>query len=139
MFIILVLYVDDILLACSDKNLLHETKGFLSSNFDMKDLGDASYVLGIEIYRDRTRSVLGLSQRAYIDKMLKRYNMHNCSTQPTPVVKGAKFGTFKGPRNQLEIDQMKLIPYAQVCTHPNLAFVIGLLSKFHSNPGYKHR
>jgi hypothetical protein len=50
MFIILVLYVDDILLACSDKNLLHETKGFLSSNFDMKDLNDASYVLGTKIH-----------------------------------------------------------------------------------------
>jgi hypothetical protein len=53
-FIILILYVDDILLASSDKNLLFETMGFLSSNFDMKDLGDASYVLGIEIHRDRT-------------------------------------------------------------------------------------
>jgi hypothetical protein len=49
MFIILILYVDDILLASSDKNLLYETKGFLSSNFDMKELGDVSYVLGIEI------------------------------------------------------------------------------------------
>jgi hypothetical protein len=88
LFIILVLYVDDILLVCSDKNLLHETNGFLSSNFDMKDLGDASYVLGIEIHQDRTKSVLGLSQRAYIEKMLKRYNMHNCSNQPAPVVKG---------------------------------------------------
>jgi hypothetical protein len=61
MFIILVLYVDDILLACGDKNMLHETKGFLSSNFDMKDLGDASYVLDIQIHRDRTKCVLGLS------------------------------------------------------------------------------
>jgi hypothetical protein len=49
-FIILVLYVDDILLASSDKNLLCEIKGFLSSNFDMKDLADASYVLGIEMH-----------------------------------------------------------------------------------------
>ena len=49
-FIILVLYVDDILSASSDKNLLYETKEFLSLNFDMKDLGDASYVLGIEIH-----------------------------------------------------------------------------------------
>jgi hypothetical protein len=49
-FTILVLYVDDILLASSDKNMLYETKSFLSSNFDMKDLGDASYVLGIEIH-----------------------------------------------------------------------------------------
>jgi hypothetical protein len=58
-FIILILYVDDILL--SDKNVLYETKGFLSSNFDMKNLGDASYVLGIEIHRGRTKGVLGLS------------------------------------------------------------------------------
>jgi hypothetical protein len=50
MFIILVLYVDDILLASSDKNLLSETKGFLSSNFDTKSLSDASCVLGIEIH-----------------------------------------------------------------------------------------
>jgi hypothetical protein len=49
-FTILVLYVDDILLVSSDENMLYEIKGFLSSNFDMKDLGDASYVLGIEIH-----------------------------------------------------------------------------------------
>ena len=52
-FIFLVLYVDDILLTSSDVNLLLETKKFLSSNFDMKDLGEASFVLGIEIHRDR--------------------------------------------------------------------------------------
>jgi hypothetical protein len=49
----------------------------------MKDLSDDSYILGIEIHRDRTKIVLGLSQRAYIEKMHKRYNMHNCSGQPT--------------------------------------------------------
>jgi hypothetical protein len=88
MFIILILYVDNILLASSDKNLLHETKGFLSSNFDMKDLGDASYVLGIKIHRDRTKGVLGLSQKAYIEKVLKRYNLHECSTMLVPFMKG---------------------------------------------------
>jgi hypothetical protein len=74
-FIILVLYVDDILLASSDKRMLHEIKGFVSSNFDMKDFSEASYVLGIEIHRDMTKGVLGLSQRAYIEKMLKRFNI----------------------------------------------------------------
>jgi hypothetical protein len=72
MFIILVLYVDDILLASSDKNLLCETKGFILSNFNIKDLGDASYILGIEIHRDRTRGMLSLSQKAYIEKVLRR-------------------------------------------------------------------
>jgi hypothetical protein len=62
-FIFLVLYVDDILLASSDVHLLLEIKDFLSSHFDMKDLGEASYVLGIEIHRDRRKGVLGLSQK----------------------------------------------------------------------------
>lgn len=66
-YIILVLYVDDILLASNDIGLLHETKKFLTKNFEMKDLGDASFVLGIQILRDRSRGVLGLSQRSYID------------------------------------------------------------------------
>ena len=58
-FIFLVLYVDDILLASSDVSLLLETK-----KFDMKDLGEASFVLGIEIHRDRSKGVLGPSQKA---------------------------------------------------------------------------
>jgi hypothetical protein len=58
-YIFLVLYVDDILLACSDVSLLLETKKFLSSKFDMKDLGEAYFVLGIEVHRDRTKGVLG--------------------------------------------------------------------------------
>jgi hypothetical protein len=63
-FIFLVLYVDDILLASSDVHLLLETKGFLSSHFGMKDLSEASYVLRIEIHRDRRKRVLGLSQKS---------------------------------------------------------------------------
>ena len=57
----LILYVNDILLATNDKSLLHEVKQFLSKNFDMKDMGDASYVIGIKIHRDRSRYILGLS------------------------------------------------------------------------------
>jgi hypothetical protein len=64
--IFLVLYVDDILLANSDVHLLLKTKGFLSSHFDIKDLGEASYVLGIEIHQDKEKGVLGLSQKSYI-------------------------------------------------------------------------
>ena len=54
-FIFLVLYVDDILLASSDVSLLQETKKFCPQNFDLKDLGEPSFVLGIEIHRDRRK------------------------------------------------------------------------------------
>ena len=60
-FVILVLYVDNILLAANDKGMLHDVKEFLSKNFEMKDMGEASYVIGIEIFRDISQGVLGLS------------------------------------------------------------------------------
>jgi hypothetical protein len=55
--IFLVLYVDDILLASNDLGLLHDTKQFLSQNFEIKDLGEVSYVIGIEIHRDRKQRI----------------------------------------------------------------------------------
>lgn len=73
-FTFLVLYVDDILLASSYLGLLHETKLMLTKFFDMKDLGDTSFMLGIEIHIDRSHGVLSLSQRAYIDRVLERFN-----------------------------------------------------------------
>jgi hypothetical protein len=91
-YIFLILYVDDIMIASSDVNLLMETKKFLSSNFDMKYLGEASFVLGIEIHRDRRNRVLGLSQKAYIEKVLKKFSMHACSPSPAPIVKSDRFG-----------------------------------------------
>ena len=61
-YIFLVLYVDDIMLTYNDFNLLNETKSFLFGHFDMKDLGEVSYVLGIQILHDRANGVLSLSQ-----------------------------------------------------------------------------
>ena len=109
----------------------------------MKDLGEVSFVLGIEIHRDRRKRVLGLSQKAYIERILKKFSMHKCSPLPAPIVKGDRYRDFQCPRNQYEIDQIKAVPYAsavgslqyaQVCTRPDLTFVTGLLGRFQSNP-----
>ena len=143
----LILYVDDILLATNDKGLLYEVKQFLSENFDMKDMGDASYVIGIKIHRDRFQGILGLSQETYINKVLERFRMKDCSPSIAPIVKGDKFNLNQCPRNDLEREQMKNIPYAsavgslmyaQVCTRPDIAFVVGMLGRYQSNPGVDH-
>ena len=76
--IFLILHVDDILLATNNIGMLHETKIFLAKHFEMKDLGDASFVLGIQIHRDHSRLTLGLSQKSYIKKVLKRFGMQEC-------------------------------------------------------------
>jgi hypothetical protein len=69
----------------------------------MKDLSEASFVLGIEIHRDRRKGVLGLSQKTYIEKVLKKFNMHKCSSSPAPIVKDNIYGDFQCPRNQYEL------------------------------------
>jgi hypothetical protein len=71
----LVLYVDDILLIGNVVKMLKSVKEYLNSNFSMKDMGEAAYVLRIKIYRDRSRCLLALSQITYLDKVLKRFNM----------------------------------------------------------------
>jgi hypothetical protein len=101
-FIFLILYVDDILVATSDLGLLHETKRFLSMNFEMKDMGEASYVIGIEIFRDRSRRLLGLSQKAYIERVLERFGMDKCSAGDAPIQKGDKFKLMQCPQNEWE-------------------------------------
>lgn len=78
-FVILVLYVDDILLAANDMGMLRDIKKYLSKNFETKDIGEASYVIGIEIFRDRSQGLLSLSQKGFINKILKRYKMEQCS------------------------------------------------------------
>ena len=135
----LVLYVDDILLATNDKGLLHEVKQFLSKNFDMKDMGEASYVIGIKIHRDWFQGILGLSQETYINKVLERFQMKNCSPSVSPIVKGDRFNLDQCPKNDLEREQMKNIPYAsavgslmyaQVCPRPDIVFAIGKLRRY---------
>ena len=145
--IFLVLYVDDILLATNDIGLLHETKKFQSKKFEMKDLGDASFVLRIQIYRDRSRCVLGLSQKSYIEKVLKRFGMQDSKPGDTPVSKGDKFSLEQCPKNDLETKEMQKVPYAsavgslmyaQVCTCPDIAYIVGILGRYLSNPGLNH-
>jgi Reverse transcriptase (RNA-dependent DNA polymerase) len=99
-FVFLVLYVDDILLGSNDKNMMRETKKFLFKHFDIKDLGEASYVLGLKIHRDRNKGILELSQQAYIDKILKRYGMENYKPGNTPIAKGDKFSLDQFPKTE---------------------------------------
>ena len=77
MVIFLILYVDDILLIGNDVGALSTIKIWLANYFDMKDLGEASYILGIKFLRDLRNKILGLSQAAYIDKIFVKFAMHN--------------------------------------------------------------
>src|SRR3954451_14254666 len=93
----LVLYVDDILLIGNDTELLESIKSYLNNSFSMKDLGEAMYILGINIYRDRSRRLLGLSQSTYIDKVLKRFNMSEVKKGFLPLSHCIRLSETKSP------------------------------------------
>ncbi|KAG6635812.1 hypothetical protein CIPAW_11G068500 [Carya illinoinensis] len=121
-FIFLILYVDDILLASSDLGLLYETKGFLSKNFEMKDMGEVSFVIGIEILRNRKQGLLGLSQKNYIERVLERFGMKSCSSLDTLISKGDKFSLSQCPKTEWE----------------HISFAVGMLGRYQSHLGMSH-
>ncbi|GJZ07686.1 retrotransposon protein, putative, ty1-copia subclass [Tanacetum coccineum] len=93
---ILILYVDDILLMGNNIPMLQDVKSYLGRSFAMKDLGDAAYILGIKIYRDRSKRLIGLNQSAYIEKILKRFYMENSKRETIPMQEKLKLSKSQG-------------------------------------------
>ena len=145
--VFLVLYVDDILLIGNDIPILQSVKIWSGNCFSMKDLGEAAYILGIKIYRDRSRKLLGLSQSTYIDKILKRFNMHESKKGFLPMSHGVSLSKAQCPSTQDERDRMTKIPYASaigsimyamICTRPDVSYALSATSRYQSNPGESH-
>ncbi|KAL0433635.1 UNVERIFIED_CONTAM: hypothetical protein Slati_2697800 [Sesamum latifolium] len=108
----LVLYVDDILLIGNDVKMLRDIKAWLSTQLSMKDMGEASYILGIKIYRDRSRRMLGLTQSSYIEKVLKRFRMEHSKRGLLPIRHGIKLSKKQSPKTDEELKRMSDISYA---------------------------
>nr|GEY29928.1 hypothetical protein [Tanacetum cinerariifolium] len=115
--------------------------------FAMKDLEEAAYILGIKIYRDRSKRLISLCQSAYIEKILKRFYMENSKRGTIQMQEKLKFSKSQGASTPAEIWRMQNIPYASVvglimyavrCTHPDVAFAQSITSRFQHNPGDTH-
>ena len=90
-YIILALYVDDMLIVGANMAKIDRLKKQLSENFEMKDLGPVKKFLCIRISRDRFEGILNLSQEKYIEKVLSRSNVGNAKTRNTPLGTHLKF------------------------------------------------
>ncbi|KAI3677547.1 hypothetical protein L6452_36813 [Arctium lappa] len=188
--IYLFLYVDDMLIACRDCSKINRLKDRLKSEFEMKDLGEARVILGMEILRDRKSRTLRLTQKGYIQKILKRFNLDGAKLPQsltslalgifmsndgalvfhiearlgirlgyksyvlsiTILDKGLNVRTVRGCYNDCPVDDIgkaemaKILyasavgslMYAMVCTRPDLAHFVGVISRFLSNLGKSH-
>jgi hypothetical protein len=146
-YIILLLYVDDMLVAGPDMDEIKKLKKQLSREFDMKDLGAAKQILGMRINRDKQKGTLQLSQEEYIDRILKRFNMSNAKPVSTPLASHFRLSKDQSPKTEEEKDFMAKVPYASaigslmyamVCTRPDIAHAVGAVSRFMTNPGKQH-
>ncbi|KAK8708436.1 hypothetical protein V6N13_059478 [Hibiscus sabdariffa] len=139
--------VYDILIIGNDVPTLQSIKTWLSICFSMKDLGEAAYILGVKIYRDRSRRLLGLSQSTYIDKVLKRFSMEESKRGFLPIRHGISLSKEMCPSSPQERERMSQIPYASaigsimyamICTRPNISYALSMTSRYQANPGEGH-
>ncbi|GJS87004.1 NIN-like protein [Tanacetum coccineum] len=93
---------------------LQSVKDYLGKCFAMKDLGEASFILGIKIYRDRSKRLIRLGQNAYMDKILKRYKMDNSKRGHIPMQERLDLNKTQGASTPEEVKRMQNVPYALV-------------------------
>ena len=143
----LLLYVDDMLIACKSKKAVQELKAALSREFEMKDLGPARKILGMEIIRDRPNGMLHLSQGGYIKKILERYGMKDAKPAALPLAAHFSLSKTMSPQTEVEAQEMKKVPYASgvgslmyamVCCRPDIAHAVSQVSRFMAQPGREH-
>lgn len=135
------LYVDDLLFIGPDRGVIDEILDGLEKEYGVKRLGDAEYILGIQIKRLNNGSI-ALSQEAYINTLLERFKMQNARPASTPLPLGLKLYKESMP---LDPDLVKLyrsivgsLTYAMTGTRPDLAFAVGLLGRFNASCGPSH-
>lgn len=146
-FIILLLYVDDMLIVGRDSMKIEKLKQELGKSFAMKDLGPVKQILGMKITRDRQNGKLWLSQEKYIEKVLDRFNMSKAKEISTPLAGHFKLNINQCPLSEKEKAEMKSVPYASavgslmyamVCTRPDIAHAVSVVSRYLTNPGREH-
>lgn len=142
--ILVLIYVDDILIASQNRTWIEEIKHALGEIFDMKNFGLARYCLGIEI--SQSPNQITLSQREYIDNLLRRFNMAECHGVSMPMEVGMKLVDDVNNEED-EVQSKPSWPYREligalmyliVATRPDIANAVTKLAQFCNSPRKIH-
>jgi reverse transcriptase-like protein len=142
---LIAIYVDDILVAAKDKNAAAEIKDMLAQEYMITDLSIVERYLGIEIEQDPNDKSILLHQSAYIQQLLEKFGMENCSPKVTPMLRNLKLDPIHVGNNLLpeEITRYQSavggIMFLTTQTRPDIAFVTSVLSRFLTKPQEAHQ
>ena len=133
-YVIVCLYVDDMLIIGSNIKMIKTTKKMLNSKFDMKDMGVAYVILGIKIFK--TSEGYTLSQSHYVEKILSKFIKHDDRRAMTPIHPNLHlFKNIGKGISQLEYSQIiGSLMYLMNCSRPDLSYAVSRLSRYTSNP-----
>ncbi|KAG8484503.1 hypothetical protein CXB51_023752 [Gossypium anomalum] len=133
-FIYLLLYVDDMLIASKSKVEIERLKTQLNLEFEMKDLGEAKKILGMEIWRDRAHSRVSLSQKQYLRKVIQQFGMNEQTKLVSiPLASHFKLSAQLSPSTNMEREYMLQVPYSNAVVDSDYA---GDLDQRRSTTGY---
>ena len=139
---IIALYVDDVVLASNDVQMLKMEKAKLKERFEMEDLGEIHHCLSMSVRRDRAAKELTISQKTYLESVLKRFGMYDCKPVSTPMETGRKYEKLADGGTPMKTREYQAaigsLTYAAIATRPDLSSAVGVLSQFMSNPGQEH-
>jgi hypothetical protein len=138
--VVLLVYVDDILVAGPQLAAVEEVKAQLSDAFDVRDLGEARMFLGIEIERQRAARTLRISQRQHVLDLLQRHGMTACKSRTTPLEVSVQLvrATESDERVVGYAEIVGSLLYLANCTRPDIAFAVSALSRHMANPTRAH-
>ncbi|KAL0266989.1 UNVERIFIED_CONTAM: hypothetical protein PYX00_009379 [Menopon gallinae] len=145
--VILLIYVDDILLASKSLEEMNEIKELLKREFEITDLGPINTILGINIKRDSDTGNMTLTQRNYIEELIKKFGMENAKEIGTPMELNVKVSKEMSPKDENEREEMKHKPYRELigclvylskATRPDIAFAAMTLGRYCNDPGKEH-
>ena len=150
--IILAAYVDDIVIAhrCSKTEMEVGFLRELQGQFEIKDIGDLKFCLGIRIEKDEETGSVTLSQPAYIEELLEKVNLAGVRTKPTPFPPGLVLRKEDSPITEEGKHDMTLEPYCQYrslvgallylagASRPDISYAVNCLARYSANPGKAH-
>ena len=141
-FVILGVYVDDIIPVSNDPAMLKAEKAALCERFEMIDQGEIHYLLGLSIKRDRESRTLTISQPNYTEKVLRKSGMENCKPVSTPLAPGRRFQQLSASDKPFDIQTYQqaigCLTYMSTATRPDIAAAVGVLSQYMSKPSKDH-
>ena len=137
----LLIYVDDILVITNNTSMLNSVKNQISTAFETRDLGPATFFLGIDIIRDRTTKTIKLTQTRHTTDLLSKFNMEKSKPFDTPSSIAIKLTADGEPLDTKEHPYSTLIGslmYLASCTRPDIAQAVGALARYMSKPTTTH-